>query len=83
LLQRLLSVLGEPSFDECYVFYVVNDENDHVTFGDYEYATDALDFAKVQRARRLFPEAVIVAGWIRMEELAPEEAEQLERLLLK
>lgn len=54
--QRLLALLGEPAASRVYVYYVLPDE-------DYleRYDWQPTDHPKVQRAQRLFPEAVIDA----------------------
>jgi len=58
--QRSLALLGEPAASQVYVYYVLPDK-DYFERDGYQYHWQPSDYAKVQRAQGLFPEAVIVA----------------------
>jgi hypothetical protein len=52
--QLWLTLLGQPSVKECRVFYMMEDDD----------RTEAKDISKVQRARQLFPESLIIAVYV-------------------
>ena len=71
--QRLLGLFGEPSVSSIYICYLVDEHNQEVALsGNSTRSRSTEEFSKVQRVRRLFPEAEVIAdsvgrGWLEEE----------------
>jgi hypothetical protein len=69
LSQRLLTFLGEPPTNRCFVWILLREE-------ELE-EIEPVDVPKVRRARELLPEAEIVVVWFQPDAFLPDELDEI------